>query len=261
MRALILDTETTGLDTSKERIIELGYRVVDENFDSTTEGDSTLMWDPSYPVLTNEVVRITGIDQDLLFKQYVSPQLGFLRLSETIMHHGPNVVICYNTAYDEAIMRAEIARGAFGLMPGINFILENNWLCAMRDNESNYAKKCWTLSHLALDYGVAVDPANLHRAMGDVELTQAMLKASGATVTKLLEFNKAPWVTLAAMTEKPWLDGGKSTDLAKKKGYSWEIPKGDISGKKFDKTWVKRVKEHLVEQEIKETSFQVSVIK
>ena len=259
MLSIIIDFETTGLDVSTARVIEVGAMVVDESWD-TVATLSCLVNSPDVPPLSEEIQKLTGITQKELTTNGMDIIDAFGKLGELV---DPEVgcVIAYNKAYDEAIFRSEILRWPMlGMIAGINWMRQLPWVCAMTDLEDNYQYKCWKLSHLALDKGVAIDPKNLHRAINDVELTRKMLKQSGANLQSMLDFATSPWLTVSAMIPGPWEDGGKGRDKAKELGYSWEVAKGTTEPK-FEKCWVKRIKENKYDDEAKAAPFKVNIIK
>lgn len=258
MKILLIDFESTGVDTSTARITEIGAMLVDEKFEPLDVGISELVWETGYPALTEEVTKVTGITQDMLNKDAITPEEAFADLD--LVADGCDFAIAYNRAYDENLLRAELARGAYTMLPGLNQLMQVPWLCAMQDIESNYAFKSWKQMHVALDYGITVNPKLLHRAIGDVELMRQILVASNTSVEEMLAFQKDPWVYLAISCKAPWLDEGKSTQEAKGLGYSWEAARGDFSGVKFSKAWVKRVKSKHVQQEQHKTNLIVREI-
>lgn len=258
MQVILIDTETTGLDTSTERIIEIGAQVVDENWD-IINSLSCLVKGDDFPPLTDDIQRITGITQEELNKRGL-PVEDAWSLLEDMITPDVNYAIAFNRAFDEAIYKAEMARYAFNMVPGLNWLSQIPWLCAMADIESNYMYRSWKLSHLALEYGVTVNPKELHRAINDVELMRQMLKATGTTPTKMYEFQQIPWVFVRAVIPAPWEDGGKGKNEAQKLGYSWEVAKG-TDGPKFEKAWIKRIKAHQLEAETKHAPFPVREIR
>lgn len=258
MSVLLIDFETSGLDTKEARIIEIGAMVASKDFTEVEAVYSQLVWDTDYPALTPEVQKITGINDEML-ESAVSPQFAIEGLLQLVK---PEIteVIAYNSKYDEAVMKAEVDRHDLTLDPRIAYLLSKDWLCAMEDLETNYAFKCWKLSHLALDYGVPVDPRELHRAVNDVELTRKLLVYAGANVERMRKFKDSPWVYVQAMVKGPWEDGGVSTGHAKAYGFNFSKAKGDPSGKDFGKTWVKRVKEQRLQEELASAPFEWRVL-
>lgn len=257
MYSLLIDFETTGIDTSTERIIEIGAQLVDENYNVAAQC-SVLVKGEDYPPLTADIQRITGISQEMLDKEGKSIDEAW-SLLESIIPDDLEYAVAFNKQFDESIFRAEASRHGLTMKRGLNILAQVPWVCAMVDVETNYMYKSWKLSHLALEYGVAVNPKELHRAINDVELMRKTMVAMETTPSKMLTFQQVPWIYVAARIEKPWIDGGKSKNEATKNGYSWEKAKGD--DKQFPKTWVKRIKAHQLEAEIKHVPFQITEIR
>jgi DNA polymerase III epsilon subunit-like protein len=252
-KVLLLDTETTGLDFANDRITEIGAMVVSEDFQDVEEGFNTLVWDQSYPVITEEITELTGITTAELVEAGESPAFAFNEVTKLIQRHEVEKIIAYNEEFDRNMWAAELNRQGLPIEQGMAI----NWACALKDHKPNYKCKSWKLMHVALDHGVPVDPSTLHRAIADVELMRQMLVASGATLDKLLAYRNSPYVYLRAKVQKPWEDGGKSTDLAKAHGFSWEKAKGD--SRVFEKTWVRRIKECDL-KEVGQFPFQTATI-
>lgn len=238
---IILDYESTGIDTKVARVTEIGAMVVDMSFNPVGPYVSHLVWGSNYPAITPEVEMVTGINQLLLDKESVVPDVAFKELGN-LLTDDVQFILAYNREYDQSLFMAEMERHQFFADPRLKKMAAMPWICGMVDVETNYTKKCWKLSHLALDYGVTVDPSILHRAINDVELTRQMLVAAKADPLEMYQYQLSPWIFVRAKVAKPWTDGGESSGRAKALGYSWEKAKGDNT-KVFEKTWVKRIKE------------------
>ncbi len=259
MASLLIDFEAGGVDAKTVRILEIGAIVVDDDWKPTGEQLSQLVWESGYPALTDEVKEVTGLTQELLAAEGIPLVQAFQKLSNLVTDR-VKYAIAFNRSYDEVLFKEELART--GLTDtGLARLHAMPWLCAMVDIERNYKYKSWRLAHLALEYKVPVDPNILHRAINDVDLMRKMLTATGTTAAEMYAYQQVPWIYVAAKTEKPWEDGGKSTDLAKARGYNWQTAKGDPSGRVFDKMWLKRIKEKDFEKEEREAPFQVRLIK
>ncbi len=252
---LLIDFESTGLDTAKERIIEIGAMVVNENWDMK-HTLSVLVQGQDYPSLSEEIVRITGITQNMLTLEAIQPEAAFQLLD---LVGDVDYAIAFNAPFDKGLFLAEAARQSATMRSGINNLAQVPWLCAMADIETNYLYKSWKLMHLALEYGVTVNPKELHRAINDVELMRQLLVASGTTIKAMLEFNQSPWVVVRAMIPPPWEDGGKGKGLAQGRGYAWEVCKGTTEPR-IEKAWVKRIKAHQLDEETKQAPFKVRAI-
>lgn len=245
---LLIDFEATSVDPNTARILEIGAMLCDNNLDPLKEYN-TLVWESNYPQLTPEVSKVTNITMEMLEKAALRPQEAWSEFNEHFKGEDIEYVIAYNKKYDEVLFKAEAERSLARGFRQVNQIYEAPWLCAMEDIESNYAIKCWRQSHLALEYGIAVDPKKLHRALGDVHLMRQILKAADVTADDMYAFQSEPWTYLVAEVPAPWTDGGKGVAKAKGYGFSWEKVSSDPTGTVFSKSWVKRVKKRWVERE------------
>jgi len=251
---LLFDTETTGLDFEKDRIIEIGACITDDNFGEPVEGFSQLVWDTDYPPLTQEVSELTGISREDLEKGSIKPKEAYAELHALIDRYKPRAIVAYNAEFDRRMIMADLKRGPYPceFLPG--------FVCAMNDLESNRQFKCWKLSHIALDYGLAVDPTDLHRALDDVFLMRRVLEKAGATVDSLLEYQNSPEVVITAVTPSFRDDvGGKKRELAKKAGFTWQTPRG--SEEFFEKRWVKKIKFKDLQKEEENCLLPIRIVK
>lgn len=238
---LLIDFEATSVDAHTARITEIGAMVTDESFNEPEARMSQLVWESGYPALTPENIAVTGITQDMLSSEGISLDRATHILGNMVRGMDITGVIAYNRKYDETLFKAEMLRSGLSMDPTMNMLMQLPWLCAMEDIESNYKFKSWKQMHIALEYGITVNPKLLHRAINDVELMRQILKESGTTPEKMWDFQKTPWIYIAADVKPPWTDDGKSSSEAKSLGFRWEQA-GDE--RKFPKTWVKRIKAH-----------------
>lgn len=240
MNIAILDFETTGVDSAICRPIEVAMAIVDEEFNVLTDIYQSLMYHRSYPQIGEDIEALTGIVKEDVYENGKDPEIVLRNIDTLVNDYNVGYMMAYNSEYDSTVYSEELKRcDLFGKPEGKPGHMA--WLCAMKDVRTNYKYKCWKLSHLALDYGVAIDPKKLHRASADVLLTIDMLKAAKTNVPEIVEYYGTPWVALEAVTREPWKDGGVSTGKAKEKGFRWETPLGH--NKKFTKKWVTMKKE------------------
>lgn len=260
MYVLGLDFETTSLDIQKARIIEIGavlFDVVDGEWNHAASY-SSLVYDIGDDALAPETVKVTGItDADLQRdgRALIPSIKDLLAISKEA-----EMVVCHNAQYDNGVLVANTKKRDIDVhVPEVNLLLSLPWICSVMDIKSNRNYKCRTLSHMALDTGLAIDPSKLHRAIEDVRLMGAMLNERRIDPKEMLEYQSSPWVYLQAIIVPPWEDGGNQKDAASKLGYSWEKARGTTEPV-FSKTWVKRVKESDVEDERKAAQFPVKII-
>lgn len=250
---LLIDFEATSIDPKTARIIEVGAVMTDENW-KELGAYSAFVLQPAAMPLPEEIKKITNITDEMLETQGIPLRQMFdeLKTFSRSFEADEGFLVAYNREYDEVLYNTEFER-TFSQFAG-----HNHWVCAMRDLEVNYNFKCWKLSHLALDHGLAVDPKGLHRAIADVRLMREMLEKLAVPAEAMFEFQQMPWHVLQAVIPGPWQDGGKGKAEAVKLGYSWETPRG--SQQKFEKCWVKQVKANQAEKEIQRAPFKVRTL-
>lgn len=254
-----IDFETTGIDTKKDRAIELGAVLFDDTFTPVAQY-SSYIWDDSVGPISEEITSITGITQkdvqtlgkpfDVVLRELHKDLLEDRKIDGMLAH---------NAVFDKSIFRNEVERHNIGYATNL---LVLPWVCSRQDLASNKKMRCQKLSHLALDYGVTVDPTTLHRAVADVRLIGQMLQAAKADWADMLRRATASKVIVRADVPSPFGpkgDGGRGKDLAKANGYRWEDP-GDESGRKWEKQWVKQILEFELDEEAKNSPFPVRVL-
>lgn len=233
MRVLGIDLETTGLDTSTARITELGYVLWDTDKKIPILLKGEYLYDDTYPEITEEITRLTGIDLPTLQEFGTQPPQaleGLLRFCEKhqvqycVAHNGEN--------YDRPLLQAELKRYAYDF----HRFKDIPWIDTRTDLPFASEPDSRRLKHLSGDHGF-LNPFS-HRAVFDV-LT--MLKVmSHYPMEEILAYQKIPFYTMRALVNFD------HKELAKAQRYSWE----KIGDKVYPKQWVKRIKQHLVPAEI-----------
>ncbi len=203
-----VDCETTGLDWSTGRIIELALRRVRYDRDGTiTDIDRAYEWreDPGEP-LTEEVSRLTGLtDQDLAGEEIDTDAAVRLLTSASF-------VVAHNSAFDRRWIEARLPNAA-GL----------RWCCSMAQVDwrgRGFDGKA--LGYLLVQNGFYFCG---HRAANDVDAMIEMLRhRDGADRTALAEMiengSKPSWIVRAR---------GAHFDLKEKlrvRGYRWDAADG-----------------------------------
>lgn len=245
-----IDFETTSSDPLEARPIEVGLILWDDSWNEKSRF-STLMWGKNYPELSDEIVKVTGITDHDIKKEAIPTDLAFKRLNQFIDQ--ADMLIAHNAQYDFTVYKKESDR--LGFIPW-----EKPWHCSIQDIQHPESMTCRKLSHLALDYGIAIDPATLHRALRDVELMGDVLRKAKISPQEISKFASSPWVYLKACIPAPWTDNGRGKELAKKDGYSWEKARGTDSPV-FEKQWIKRVKQcNLDVEKARQVGFKREVI-
>ncbi|WP_296510284.1 3'-5' exonuclease [Rhodoferax sp.] len=206
---LVLDTETTGLDQSKEKIIELALLRVSVDTETGLPVGPVEVYDgledPGKPI-PPEVVAITGI-QDAEVQGQALDEVRIAALMQ-----GVDVVIAHNAGFDRPFVEARLP--AFAGMA---------WSCSFADIDwKAQGRGSAKLESLAAELGLFYDA---HRAEMDCHALLAVLAAplpqpASETVrtglAQLLQAARNPSYRLSA-TNAPF----EAKDLLKARGYRW----------------------------------------
>jgi DNA polymerase III epsilon subunit-like protein len=260
MRVLAFDCETQGFDFSKHRITEVGAII----FDSTTLKElgrfNTLVWDESYAPQSEEIVQITGIT-DAMLKADGLPFSSALRVIDTLIgeHGGVDYFMAHNAPFDKRAFLSELNR-LDELPEAVSTKYAGlPWICTLNDIEHPSKFKSKKLAHLALDYGVTVNPKLLHRADADCELMIEMLREGKIDLENVIARSKLADVVIRALVPSPFGakgDGGTGKDKAKACGFSYGKA-GDVT---VAQAWLKKVKENEIEKEQEALGYKVTII-
>ncbi len=205
-KVLILDTETTGLDSSRDRIIELALILVDvdkatglplqvqEVFDE--------LEDPGRPIPA-EATRVTGITDAMV----AGKRLDDARIAELMK--GVDLVIAHNARFDRGFVEARLP--AFAELPWACSVAEIDWQAQGRGSAK--------LEFLAHELGFFYDA---HRAEMDCHPQRAVLAAplpnTGETgLARLLAAAQSTSYRVQA-TGSPFA----SKDALRARGYRWD---------------------------------------
>ncbi len=205
-RLLVLDTETTGLDHSRDKIIELALLRVDIDTATGLPCGSVQVYDgledPGQPI--PEIARqITGIDDSMVAGQ----QLDEARIAELL--EGVDLVVAHNAAFDRPFVEARLPAFA-----------AKAWACSFADIDwKQEGRDSAKLTALALDLGLFYDA---HRAEMDCHALLAVLQAPMSVaghsgLAHLLAAAEGTRMRLQA-TGAPF----DAKDALKERGYRWD---------------------------------------
>ncbi len=204
-RGIILDTETTGMDINKDKIIELGmilfefdpqtgviYKVI-KNFDEYE--------DPGFPIPA-ESTAVHHITDEMVKGKFISDQEVAQFVSKA------NVIIAHNAGFDRAFVEAR--------WPVFEDYM---WGCSLKDidwKQEGFGSA--KLDYLVYTQGYFYDA---HRADADccalLELLSATLPSSQQpALLQLLESLNQPQIRLFAIGS-PF----ETKDLLKQRNYRW----------------------------------------
>jgi DNA polymerase III subunit epsilon len=167
---VVIDFETTGRDSSEDRVVEIGLVGFERGEVSFREG---LLVDPERPIPA-EATNVHGITDDEV--------LGAPKFREVL----PRVVellegrlpVAYNADFDRGFLYAEARRALDGRLPERIPAFEESTVWAdplvwARELLDEAMKKKKTLSEVAAHLNVPLE--NAHRATGDAEATGHVL--------------------------------------------------------------------------------------
>jgi DNA polymerase-3 subunit epsilon len=204
-RVIVLDTETTGLDQSRERVIELAMLRVDIDHATGLPVGPVQVYDgledPGKPI-PPEVVALTGIrDADVK-----GQQLDSTRVAELL--DGVDLVIAHNAGFDRPFVESRFAQFA-----------QMTWACSFADIDwKEQGQGSAKLESLAQARGWFYDA---HRAEMDCHALLAVLAqplpTTGETgLARLLQAAHRPSYALQA-TNAPF----DAKEKLKSRGYRW----------------------------------------
>jgi len=219
-----IDVETTGLDTSKDRIIELAYAVwCTEKGAPLFMRSSLVQTDAS---VSEEITKITGITPDMLGQFGESLKATLTDFVLTLAKHRIEYLVAYNGRnFDYPVLNAELKRVEIDLP-------EVKCIDPVEDLPYEEVAKRRKLVHMAADHGF-LNPFP-HRALFDVLTMMKILQ--GFPLPEVLHRAASPSVVVRAMLPYEDVSG---REAIKKKGFRFN----ELDGKRYEKQWVKKIKE------------------
>lgn len=215
-----LDTETTGLDPRRDRIIELAVQSarIDEHGRIVESGrPKSWLEDPGEP-LSPEITKVTGLTDVQLAGRSIHDGEAYGAITSA------DVIVCHNAAFDRPFVEERLG------------LKGQAWICSMNDldwREHGFEGRSQT--QLLLQCGWFYDA---HRAASDVNallhLLDHRLNTGGTVMRELLRTAAMPtW--RVEMVDAPFSARG----LLKERGYRWngdrkvwwsEVADGAIAG-------------------------------
>ncbi|WP_279483303.1 3'-5' exonuclease [Aureimonas sp. SK2] len=212
--AIVLDTETTGLDPEVDEIVELAMiaATYDEHGLHDVVGRFTGLHEPSKS-LTPQITSLTGLTLEDLRGHQIDPDAVAAFIKRT------DVVIAHNAEFDREFCRRRFAS-----------LSAKTWLCSYRDIDwrsfgAENSRLSGILGHVGLFH-------TAHRAMADCDALVEILAADRWSAAE-----RSPFASLLASlgTAKVEIIAGGPTyawrDQLKGRGYRWSpgtatTPKG-----------------------------------
>ncbi len=194
-RALLLDTETTGLDPWVDRVIEVAVTLFDLELGCPLASYASLI-----QASDNAAESVNGIPPAALAD---APHGIVVWRAVAEMAAQADVVAAHNAAFDRAFVRAA----------GIASVADMTWCCTMSDFDWGGSRK---LVEIALNRGVGV--ASIHRAAADVDIMArlfARVRERGGDLPALFRRAARPKRRFVAQVSF------EMKYLAKEAGFSW----------------------------------------
>ena len=226
-----LDTETQGLDATKDRVTEWGLVLWDSETKQPVRISGFLVKVPGG--VSSEIEKLTGITNSLLETYGVEPAQALKAV--LAMAEKADFICAHNAEFDKGFYEAEYKRA--NIVP-----YTRPWIDTRVDLpvEAYQRGKSASLKYLACDHNFTYDA---HRAVSDV---LAMLRLVGMyDVNTIIKRAQTPNIFVRAVIDYD------NRLLAKERGYYWR-PEA--------KLWVKPLKADLVDEEKQKAPFPVVVM-
>ena len=228
MKILGFDTETTGLDATKDRITEVGLALYDTDNRQPVRISGFLVNTPA--LISAEITHLTGITNSLTAQFGVEPSAALKAIQG--MAATADFFCAHNAEFDKGFYEAECARQS--VAPS-----KLPWIDTRTDlpHAAYQLGKSASLKYLACDHGFTY-PA--HRAVNDVLAMFEIL--SRYDIDVVIKRASTPNVNVRAVVSFD------DKQLAKERGYYWKPEK---------KLWIKPLKLDEVDAEKENAPFPV----
>ena len=154
-RRLILDTETTGLDFEKDRIIEIAcLELIDDVFSGTKFHN---YYNPENIIISKQSEEIHGLNNNFL-KKYKSFESEIQSFLEFI---GNSQLIIHNAQFDVSMINNALSR------VGRKKIPEEQTLCTLELSKKKFPGSKNNLNALCRRFGISLEEREKHSAITD----------------------------------------------------------------------------------------------
>lgn len=238
VRLLGLDFETTGLNPSKDRVIELGASLWEVGVDEPIDNTGEYLYDETYPELSEQIVGLTGITQERVREFGRPPSFVFSWLEGYCKTFGAAYLVAHNgNSFDRPFLLAELDR----LELDCPYLRQVGWIDTKLDIPFDYEPESRKLNHLLMEHGF-INPFQ-HRAMFDTVFMMKMFMSYD--IKAVLAYRAKKNIVIRAVVPHPKHDDGAGKDKAKMLGFRWQ----EANYKPYPGWWVKIVKEDQLEKE------------
>ena len=176
-RRLILDTETTGLDFDKDRIIEIAcLELIDDVFSGEKFHN---YYSPENIIINKQSEEIHGLSNDFL-KKYKSFESEIQSFLEFI---GNSQLIIHNAQFDLNMINNALKR------IGKNKIPEEQTLCTLELSKKKFPGSKNNLNALCRRFGISLEEREKHSAITDCFLLLQVFQELNGGKQGNLEFS------------------------------------------------------------------------
>ena len=227
-RALYIDVETTGLDSTSDRVIELAIVPFEFDSDGNVYGVGeplSFFEDPGFPI-PSDVTDLTGIDDDMVRGRRIDDERVNALLAECVL------VIAHNAGFDRKFVERRLPRFA-----------DVYWACSQREVPwSDFGCSGTKLEYLL--YRICGEFHNGHRAVDDclagVHLLAEPECGGRKAMSFLLESARRPimrvWATGAPFEVKDLLKARQyrfsDRSASQLKGWYRDVAESELSREK-----------------------------
>lgn len=215
MKVLGLDFETTGLNATSDRVIEIGAVVWDTDRQQPVALQSDLVLPDPFPGLIEEIVKITGIQEEDLKTFGIDGNVAFEKLLSLVAEC--DYIVAHNAEFDRSFYRQEL------MNYGLSEEGETPWIDTVTDIPYSSDIVTRKLTYLAAEHGFVNTYA--HRAVFDTLTMLSLLNRYD--LAEVVERSKSPSVTVTSHVTF------EEKDKAKNMGFRWDAP---------NKKWIKTMK-------------------
>lgn len=161
-RQIVIDTETTGLNTAEDRIIEIALIEVADGIANPAQAFTTLV-DPEGRKSHWAARKKHGISSKELIGKPTFREIA----AQVVAFIGDSEIVTHNIKFDIAILNSELVRAGFGP-------LENSTLCTLEIARCSLPLGAFTLADVIDFYGIDANEAR-HRAFDDALVLATIL--------------------------------------------------------------------------------------
>lgn len=174
-RMLVFDTETSGIRTDEDRIVQLYIGIY--GADGALEKDYEWIINPGVPI-ADEAAEVHGFSNEYLAEHGVDAKTALTEAKDVFALYLDIPWVAFNLNFDLSILDSEFKRHGISTKFG-EFAAKNVKLIdaiVIDRAEDKYRKGKRKLMNLAEHYGVPFDEDALHNAAVDVAVTAAVTR-------------------------------------------------------------------------------------